>query len=381
VCLGITARIKENDMPNRFYLVSLYYEKNRVTGANKRFDEIGKCIAQSGLWDYKVVVTTGNQPDWCPSDRSISIIPYHSRIRRLISWLHLSWVLLTAERGIVYSDFQPAPLAVDWFHFRYQLIHDLRNWAGYGRGGLGRLTQTFQRRQLRSAKAVVTVSEFSAGDIVEKCEIDRENIIVSYNGVNACYKEDNFCNGLDSTRSGEPIDILYIATFEPRKNHLRLVKALEALDRPCKVLLIGRDLGSLPEVDAYIKNSIKLSHVQIDIIESLAEATLLHIYQNTKLFVSPSLFEGFGMPLIESAACGAIVACSDIKVFREIMGDDAYYFDPENVNDMARAITTALDTNTAKHANMERFRWPSITTELFNEMENRAVGCEKFSPN
>ena len=194
-------------------------------------------------------------------------------------------------RGVLYSDFQPLPIGADWSHSRYQLIHDLRNWTGFGRGGLGRMTQAFQRQQLRSAKAVVTVSEFTADDIVEKCGVPRDQILVSYNGVNPLYQPLR-----QASRTAEAPDILYIATFEPRKNHLRLIQALELLRKPCRVTLVGRDLGGRKSVETYIQNSVKLSHVEIQIIESLSEADLLRLYQTTRLFVSPSLFEGFGMP-------------------------------------------------------------------------------------
>ena len=79
------------------------------------------------------------------------------------------------------------------------------------------------------------------------------------------------------------------------------------------------------------------------------------------------------MPLIEAAACGVPVACSDIKVFREIMGEDAYYFDPENIENIATTLETALKSAEPKRKNIERFRWTSITERLFNEMTARTL--------
>ena len=76
---------------------------------------------------------------------------------------------------------------------------------------------------------------------------------------------------------------------------------------------------------------------------------------------------------IETAACGAAVVCSDIKVFREIMGDDAYYFDPENVQDIAASLETAIEAAQPKRMDIERFRWSSITQRLFKEMTARTV--------
>lgn len=203
---------------------------------------------------------------------------------------------------------------------------------------------------------------------MEKCGMPRDRILVSYNGVTPSYQP-------LPPNSPAPVtnDILYIATFESRKNHLRLIQALELMRKPCTVTLVGRDLGHRQALESYIQNSAKLEDVNIQIIESLSEGDLLSLYHKTRLFVSPSLFEGFGMPLIEAAACGVTVACSNIKVFREIMGDDAYYFDPEDIQDIATTLETALEATEPKRTNIERFRWPSITETLFNEMSARTL--------
>lgn len=347
-------------MGSPLYIVSLYYDRYRVTGANKRFDELGARLLQLYPGECTVIVPEGHRPEWCPENRHIGIRPYRGKFSRLVSWLQLSLVMMRAPKGIIYSDFQPAPLMVGLKHYRLQLIHDLRNWTSFGRGGLGVLSTAFQRYQLRSAFAVVTVSEASKDDIVGKCGVPPERVIVSYNGLAESYRED--------VTVARDIDLVYVATFEPRKNHVRLLEAIERIPEIRSVVLIGRDLGSRAEVDSYIRASTALSERQLTVIESVDEAEMVRTYQRAKLFVSPSLLEGFGMPLLEAAACGAKIACSDLAVFREICGDAAAYFDPLDVTDMARTIQASLCSASGHGLDVAAFRWPRITRDLITAM-------------
>jgi glycosyltransferase involved in cell wall biosynthesis len=342
------------------YLTSLYYLKDRVTGANKRFDELGIRHLNSGSFKVYVIVQKGERPVWCPEESVIYINSYKSKIQRLISWLQLSLVLLRLPKGIVYSDFQPIPLFLSVKHCHYQLIHDLRNWTDFARGGLGKFSALFQRWQLRKANKIVTVSEFSKQDIIEKCEIPAQKIFVSYNGIT-----DDYC--FNTSRS-YIYDFIYIATFEPRKNHINLIKAIEKIQEPVRLCLIGRDLGSLSEIKKYIEASKSDNLKSITFIESIEEVDLIKLYQGTKVFVSPSYLEGFGMPLIEAAACGSRVCCSDIGVFHEIMGDSAYYFLPDSIDSIKHSLLESLCvSNNKNNLNIEKFRWDSISNDIESE--------------
>lgn len=350
-------------MKKTLYLTSLYYLKDRVTGANKRFDELGKRLISTEDLNVFVIVQEGQCPVWCDTSRVIYIKAYNSKIQRLIAWLHLSWTLLRLPKGVLYSDFQPIPLFCGIKHFHYQLIHDLRNWTEYARGGLGKLSSLFQRWQLRTAYKVVTVSIFSKEDIIAKCNLKNDNIFVSYNGITDDYSQ--------AIGNDYLYDFIYVATYEKRKNHLNLIKAIEKLPFETKTCLIGRDLGSLDSLKAYIESSSSINLKNITFIEHIDEAELINLYQRTKIFVSPSLLEGFGMPLIEAAACGTRVCCSDITVFREIMEDSAYYFDPNNIDEIQNSLQRALsDSEQKPDLSISKFRWDTIANYLKNEFLN-----------
>ena len=111
------------------------------------------------------------------------------------------------------------------------------------------------------------------------------------------------------------------------------------------VLLIGQDLGLMED----IKNiSNQLVNVKVRFADSIdSENQIIDIYDRTKLFVYPSLYEGFGMPLIEAISRNCKIICSDIPVFREIAGDIPDYF---NLNESPSILTKKIETALIKNA-------------------------------
>lgn len=353
----------------RLYLVSIYYQKDRVTGANKRFDELGKRHLRNQNFDVRVVVARGQKPEWCPDDRVIFVRPYTSKLQRIITWLALSLTLLRLKHGVVYSDFQPAPLLSNFKHTHYQLIHDLRNWTSFGRRGLGIFSGLFQKIQLRSANYVVTVSEFSKTDVISKCGVAEDRVLVAYNGLSESY----FDEPLSNIR--HKYDVVYVATFEPRKNHIALLQALEDCPADTKVVFVGRDLGTLSSVKDYIRSSSNHCVRSIQLVESISEGDLLELYRSTKVFVSPAFFEGFGMPLIEAAASDAQVLCSNIEVFQEIMGDAAVYFDPHSPGELSGQLNLVLSGKLSKKPfDSSRFHWDRICQRLEEHFHTNVHG-------
>ena len=345
------------------YLVSLYYRNNVHSGANKRFYELGRELSQLLDRAVKVVVTDGHAPDWATADQVISIRPYANRFQRVLASRELAQALDEGQPGTVISDFMPIPFASLKKHRHCQQIYDLRNFTAFERGGLSFLTAWFQRRQLQRSPEIVTISRFSKNDIVHRCGIDPDRITVSYCGIHRDY--------LQTGESGErDIDVLYIATFEPRKNHLGLIEALRLLNRPARALLIGRDLGTLADCRAAAAKASAAGHVEIEFRESVSEASLVDLYSRSRMFVFPSFLEGFGMPLIEAMARNCRVICSDIPVFREICGESARYFDPEHPESIANMINAELNSreSAGRALPLQRFLWDEIAGQLVKDL-------------
>lgn len=341
-------------------LCSLYYERKRVTGANKRFDFFGKILSEKHKVSVTVVVRDGEVPDW--ADNVIVLPRYESLptpFRRLAYCFHLTR-FFSKQTGIVVNDFMPVPF---WFTKKntyFQLVHDIRNFTDYNRAGLRKVSSAIQKIQWGKVPAILTVSEFTKKQLVNYCKINPEKIVVSYNGIET---EERIPKVRD-------IDFLYIATFEKRKNHINLVKAFSAyvenINPQACMYLIGRDLG----YKQHVLDLVAELHLTSSIIfiEAIDECGLNEIYERTCCFVSPSLYEGFGMPIIEAMYFGCNVACSDIDVFHEIAGKYATYFDPCDVNSivngMNHSILKSNDSVEGISYVKSKFTWDSIATDF-----------------
>jgi glycosyltransferase involved in cell wall biosynthesis len=133
---------------------------------------------------------------------------------------------------------------------------------------------------------------------------------------------------------------IYPAKFWPHKNHVRLFEALKVLRaRGCVVQLVctGDAVSAVPE---HLRQAIARDRLQdqITFVGHLERDALAAVLARAQMLVFPSLFEGFGIPVIEAMSLGVPVACSRIGPLEEIAGEAAQYFDADEASDIARAI-------------------------------------------
>ena len=151
--------------------------------------------------------------------------------------------------------------------------------------------------------------------------------------------------GLRAVAGSGPF-ILSVATLEPRKNIDRLVEAFESVrrresGRRCRLVLVGRlgwNCGPLLDRIAsspYRDDIVHLGHVE--------DEALIDVYRACSAFAYVSLAEGFGLPVLEALACGAVVVTSDIPVLREVAAEAALYCDPHDVAAIAQTLWMAVN--------------------------------------
>ncbi len=223
------------------------------------------------------------------------------------------------------------------------------------------LPETFTRRgrmQLRltvrwtarRATRIATVSEFSRNDLIETYGLDPARIVITPNGV-----EPAFSSIPTSADEGHKVRhqfgierdfILAVGSLQPRKNLLRLLKAyarlrLEMRHRAPQLVLVGRRLWLYREVFAEIARQ-SWAH-DVIVTGYVSEKTLPELYRAAKLFVYPSLFEGFGLPPLEAMACGTPVVTSSTSSLPEVVGDAALLVDPYDEEALAVAMVQALN--------------------------------------
>ena len=218
----------------------------------------------------------------------------------------------------------------------------------------------------RRAAKILTVSRFSQSEISRSLGIPSEKITVVYNAVRL--------QALQTREPGKPY-LLAVGSLMPRKNIERLLEAYSSIDSPdFELYIVGSIQSGFAKsgLDRYRKvPGIRfLGYVQTD--------ELTRMYRNATAYINPSLYEGFGIPLIEAMTQECPVVVSDIPVFHEVCGDAALYFDPMHVSDIQSRMQTimhdpALRTQLTANAKeqVKRFSWEQSArtiTDLINEL-------------
>jgi glycosyltransferase involved in cell wall biosynthesis len=190
----------------------------------------------------------------------------------------------------------------------------------------------------RRSSAIITVSEFSRRQIIERFSVDEAKVFAIAHGVAQG-------NGAAPLKADPPY-LFFVGNLEHRKNLVRLVKAFRLLRErrriPHRLVLAGKPGHGWEDIQAAIeKGGIQPC---VDVPGYMSDAGLARLYHSADLFVFPSVYEGFGFPVLEAMACGTPVACSNTTSLPEVGGDAAVYFDPYNVEDMADAIQRVIDS-------------------------------------
>jgi len=197
----------------------------------------------------------------------------------------------------------------------------------------------------RRASKVITISEASKRDIVTHYGLEPGKIEVVYEAAAPHFRPPP-PQQIEAVRRrlGLPEQyLLHLGTIEPRKNLSRLVDALTIVRRthPDMKLLLAGARGWLyhdffHKIEAEGLSDVVLSPGWVE------DEELPAMIAAARLAVQPSLYEGFGLPLLEHMACGQVVASSNRSSLPEVGGDAAAYFDPENVEEMAAVILRLL---------------------------------------
>jgi glycosyltransferase involved in cell wall biosynthesis len=202
---------------------------------------------------------------------------------------------------------------------------------------------------IRRADRIVTVSRYTRADLVNLVGYPADRIHVVYSGIDHTVyrpvpRDEARARLAESHGLDRPFLVFVSRVEHPAKNHVRLIRAFERLgpDAPDGLQLVfsGADWNGAAEVRAAAAASPKAKDIRFLGFAPLADLPLL--YSACEVAVYPSLFEGFGFPIVEALACGAPVVCSNTSSMGEIAGDCVPKFDPTREDDIAAAIAAAL---------------------------------------
>lgn len=263
-------------------------------------------------------------------------------------------------------------------------IHDLIHWI-FRRQFFSPLQAFYAgkmlRRAVRLADHVITVSRKTRDDLIEHFNADSDRISVIYEGVGGEFREleDPHLIQRVKQKYGLPENyFIYVGTLKPHKNVQWLVRLFKKLMRDEKIdaslVLVGKKDKQYPpgfEDLAHLKNESGIIHLPV-----VGGDELVALYNGALALIHPSLYEGFGLTLLEAMACGAPVIASRAASIPEVTGDAAYLVDSCSEREMTEAIvrlekiqSLREDLKQKGRHWVRRFRWEDAARQTASVYE------------
>lgn len=247
--------------------------------------------------------------------------------------------------------------------FKKKDLYKLTNWTKYS---------------CARARKIITISNSSKNDIIKFYKIPAEKIEVVYPGIKDIRKSS--MNKIPSKYGIEGNFLLYIGTLQPRKNVARLIEALSLLkEKDLKLVIIGKKGWKYEEIlEAPKKFNVEN---RVTFLDFVPDEDLPAFYSNAICYILPSLYEGFGLPVLEAMQHACPVLTSNISSLPEAGGDAALYFDPYKVEDIASKIEKVLRDEKLRDEmrkkgliHIKNFSWEKSAKKVINILEGVVNG-------
>lgn len=244
------------------------------------------------------------------------------------------------------------------------------------------------------ADAVVAVSETTREDIAQFLDLPPERIDVIYEAAAPIYTPISLRPNETRVLAGTPVVtksfMLFVSTLEPRKNLPSLLRALRVCldrrpDRAYRLVVVGARGWRDEDIFATVRDLHLEEHVLF--AGRIGHYDLRWLYNACRFYVNPSLYEGFGLPLLEAMACGAACLASSSASLPEIGGDAVEYVPPLDICAWADSIETLWDDEERREtmgrlarARAEQFSWQRAARETLAIYRRVATGAPRPSP-
>ena len=230
----------------------------------------------------------------------------------------------------------------------------------------------------RNSWRLITVSKFSQRRICEKYKLETEKVPVIYDGLTDIFSKEYAYNPELKKKYGLPNKyMLSLSTLEPRKNLQLLIKAFGDLAEKNKdlpdLVLAGRQGWKLEEIVGEVSDALK---ERIHFTGFVADEDLPQLYADAEVFVFPSKYEGFGLPVIEAMSQRTIVITSDAASLPEVAGEAGIIFRSDDIDDLKRAICKYFEMNEKEKKTRKQngfsisqgFSWKNEAEKLYRIM-------------
>ncbi len=235
---------------------------------------------------------------------------------------------------------------------------------------------------VRRAHRIMTVSQATADDVVRELGVDRGKIDVVPSGVGQTSRATPEPEAALRARHdlGDRPILLTVAAKRPHKNLPRLLEALALIPAERRPVLLVPGYGTFHDDELAARIAALGIAGDVRMLGWVSDAELEGLYAAAAVFALPSLYEGFGLPVLEAMARGVPVVCSDRGSLREVAGDAARRFDPERPAEIADAIASLLADpaeadrlRAAGRAQAARFTWEATARAALASYE-RTLG-------
>ncbi len=264
----------------------------------------------------------------------------------------------------------PVPTIVSVMDLSYLHFPDT-----FKKNDLYQLTK-WTKYSVKNASKVITISQSSKDDIIKFYKTAPDKVKVVHLGLKEL-SMDKASTELESF-GVEGKFLLFVGTLQPRKNIARLIEAFSKLPQhfldEYQLVVIGKKGWLYEEILAAPKKFQVEKRVLF--LDYVSDEDLPSFYKKAELFVLPSLYEGFGLPVLEAMRYGCPVATSNVSSLPEAGGEAAVYFDPENVEDIKKTIEKVLSDNSLRERMKEKgiihskkFTWEKAAKEVLTVVE------------
>lgn len=204
-----------------------------------------------------------------------------------------------------------------------------------------------------SADKIIAISEQTKQDIITYLKVPESKIEVIYQGCHKAFKEEQSEEVIRTVKEKFKLPeryILNVGTIEDRKNLLNIVRGIQETEIP--LIVVGKKTKYYKKVEAFIRKN-KMDQ-QVFFLEGVSMDELAVIYKLADIFVYPSFFEGFGIPVIEALFSKTVTVTSNVSCLPEAGGKDSVYVDPENYVDISAKIKFLWNNESERKRRAER---------------------------
>ena len=301
---------------------------------------------------------------------------------RLWTHLRLSWEMARRPPDLLFVPAHVLPIV----HPRRSVvtIHDL-GYLCYPEAHrlLDRLYLDLSTRyNARAATHLIADSSVTKRDLIERYSIEPDKITVVYPGYDKTtfqpVRDEEAIEAVKARHNIAGDYILFVGTLQPRKNLTRLIEAFSNLQYPIpniQLVIAGKKGWLYREIFCQVEE-LGLEE-KVVFMGYVPEGDLPALLSGARLFVFPSLYEGFGLPVLEALACGTPVVCSNASSLPEVAGDAAVLVDPLDVEGLTAAMKRVLGDEELRAGLIERgfeqarrFSWEKCARATLDVLEN-----------